>query len=76
MFEDYSISKFVFAFFLVILLIYGFYFFIARYGHRFSVVPKGEIKIKDIKFFARDKGFILVNIKNEEYYSFADNKML
>ena len=46
----------------------------ARYGHRFSVVPKGEIKIKDIKFFARDKGFILVNIKNEEYFFTFDNQ--
>lgn len=74
MFEDYSIAKFIFSFFIVVLLIYSFYFFIVKYGQKFSINPKGEIKIKDIKFFSKDKGFILAQLKDEEFFFSFDNQ--
>ncbi len=74
MFEDYSISKFVLAFFIVVLLIYGFYLFMIKYGQRFSIAGRGDIKIKDIKFFAKDKGFVIVKIKGEEYFFTFDSQ--
>ena len=74
MFENYDLIKFVFSFLFIIALIYGFYFIFMRYGQKLSIAPKGEIKIKDIKFFSRDKGFVLVEIKDKQIFFSFDNQ--
>jgi hypothetical protein len=45
-----------------------------RYGQKFSITPKGEIKVKDIRYLSKDKGLILVELKGEEYFFSFDNQ--
>ncbi|RMA97480.1 hypothetical protein CLV39_0093 [Hydrogenothermus marinus] len=75
MFEGYDLLKFLLSFLFIIGLIYGFYFLFMRYGSKFSITPKSnELKIKDIRFLTKDKGFIIVQLKDKQFFFTFDNQ--
>ncbi|WP_170145572.1 hypothetical protein [Hydrogenothermus marinus] len=46
-----------------------------RYGSKFSITPKSnELKIKDIRFLTKDKGFIIVQLKDKQFFFTFDNQ--
>jgi len=68
MIDFFYIIKLLISLGIVVALIYGLYFFLNRYGRNFLQQSSDNIKIEEIKFITKNKGFILVKFEKSKFF--------
>ena len=76
MLDDTTVIKFLLSFFILIGSLAFLYYYLNKTGKALPLKTKGEIKIKDIKYISKDKGFILVEVKNNEFFFYFDSSRI
>ncbi len=62
--EIASLLKLAVSFFVVLVLIYGIYYYLNRITPKLLQKKGRFLKIIEISFFSKNKGFVLIEIKN------------
>ncbi len=76
MLDETLVAKFLISFFILIGSLIVIYFYLQKSGKTLPIKAKGDIKIKDIKYISKDKGFILIELKgNEFFFSFDSSRI-
>jgi len=70
--ESGEIVKFLASFSIIIVFIYSIYYYINRAGFKLTAKNGKNIKILETHYFSKNRGFILVKVKNSLFFLSLD----